>query len=448
MVEELNMKILINQNTIIKSSIGKQKYIPEKKYRWINFAVTLTYKGNNLIYNNLTKELVSLTTNEINILQQSNLSVNEDIVKDLIYKWFLVPTDYNEIKLSQQITSLSRLFQPSKNIVNYDILTTTCCNARCFYCYEAGVPKKTMNETTAIAVAEYIKNNCNVEKVYLHWFGGEPLCNINAIKIITEKLNDCNISFYSSIVTNGYLFDKNLISVAKNKWNLKSAQITLDGCAETYKRVKNYINDDPNPFKRVLQNIKELISSEIFVTIRLNIDRHNEDELISLVDFLASEISSNKYFSIYAKAIFEDVGFIKTERNDDQFLQISKKCFELNKYIESVGLSNRKSLSNKIKTHACMADDLSSVLISPEGKLGKCEHHVNDDFFGSVFTNDKVQSWNEYLDYTDRCVECPVFPTCLRPKNCPQKRTECNEYLQQERVDALKRSIKNTFDSI
>ena len=81
-----------------------------------------------------------------------------------------------------------------------------------------------MNEKTANDVADYIinasKGNSDIK---LRWFGGEPLYNAKIIDIICRKLKNCNVSYTSEIISNGYLFDDENVFKAASLWNTKSA---------------------------------------------------------------------------------------------------------------------------------------------------------------------------------------------------------------------------------
>lgn len=54
---------------------------------------------------------------------------------------------YNTLTCS--LVLLTLLKPAAKAITNYTILTTTGCNARCFYCYEKGTKPVTMTAETA-----------------------------------------------------------------------------------------------------------------------------------------------------------------------------------------------------------------------------------------------------------------------------------------------------------
>ena len=108
------------------------------------------------------------------------------------------------------------------------------------------------------------------------------------------------------MISNGYLFDDNLIKTAKEDWNLQNVQITLDGTEEIYNKTKNYIyKNDENPFKRVINNIHKLAYNKISVSIRMNCDKHNFEDLIKLVHYLHEEFKGNDLVSMYVWPIFE-----------------------------------------------------------------------------------------------------------------------------------------------
>lgn len=175
-----------------------------KKYKWSDFNVIRIESSETLVYNTFSKSLVLLSwdirhrqiedlrSDEVQILYSCNIIVNIDLDEQVKY-W--------------EIHHLLRQIEYSTHAINrYNILTTTGCNARCFYCFEDGVDIKTMSSRTAEQVATYIYNNSlNTEMVELRWFGGEPLVNYKAIDIICSNLQKMGQPFYSTISSNGTL---------------------------------------------------------------------------------------------------------------------------------------------------------------------------------------------------------------------------------------------------
>lgn len=440
------MTIIDSANELVFKLFGKQELKNNCDYRFSAFCEKIKKDNGYLIYNNLTKELLLLTESEYIILLDSGCKKPIVLVKELISKYFLVPLDHDDIKVASQVREVARNLNKGDGIEYYTILPTTGCNARCFYCFEAGVPIHSMTPKTASDVAYYILNKKPINKrITIRWFGGEPLCNVTAIDIICKILKKNNVDFISTIVTNAYLFDEELINRAIREWNLKSAQITLDGYDKTYNKVKNYKNNDSNAFLRVTDNIENLCSNGVSITIRLNMDGYNFDELLYLVDWIAKRYEKYKNLAVYSRPLFEDIDINKVERNSMERKSITKKFINLQEKIKKVGLFRFKGLDGGIKVYCCQADSDTAILISPEGKLGRCEHHVNDDFLGTIYDDSKYGSWNEYCEITEECRSCIAYPTCMRLKGCNSGRNECYEYEKYMRIETIRNGMEISY---
>ena len=440
------MDVLKSQNSLISKVIGIQEHC-NGKCRLLNFVIPVKVNDGVLLYNNLTKELVRLTENEYNIVENNDMLCENELQGQLKEKWFIVPDNFNDTKFSDQIYNIARLSCMTSEITVYKILTTTACNARCNYCYEKGTKAISMNAGTAEHVADFILDKSGSKDVNLEWFGGEPLCNISAIDKIIDVLNANNKEYKSSMVSNAYLFDDELIKKAKEKWKLNDIQITIDGTNDYYKHIKNYKNDDNDPLKRVLNNIDCLLKNKVYVIIRLNLCFENEKDLYSLVDYLKKRYSDKEYLSVYCHMIFSAANY-STNWSDKQIDELGEKYLRLRKYIIDCGLYNTPALNKSIRTACCIADSPNSVLISPEGKLGKCEQHIDDDFTGDVFSHNSPlpEPWSDYTEMDSKCFKCPVYPTCIRLKRCESEQ-KCFEYDQERYVDDLIIAVKNEYEN-
>ena len=223
------MKVIKEQIAAVKVVLPNQELNMAKSYRALSFCVITKVDGQNIAYNALTGELTELSDSEARLFDFDEIKLDELSIP-LAEKWFFVPVDHNDIQLAEEIRAFVKIFQKKDGIFSYTIFTTMDCNARCFYCYEMGRPRTPMSEETAREVVEFIdKNVSSKRKVKLSWFGGEPLYNQNVINIITDGLRKKDIEFKSHIITNGYLFDDKVVANAKEKWNIKRVQISLDG---------------------------------------------------------------------------------------------------------------------------------------------------------------------------------------------------------------------------
>lgn len=102
------MKTILSHNVIMDDVVGKQAIKYDKEYRLIAFSHITKNDNTYLIYNTLTKELIALDDEENEILKAGNYDLKSEFICELIKKWFLVPTDFNEFKLCDQIAKIAK----------------------------------------------------------------------------------------------------------------------------------------------------------------------------------------------------------------------------------------------------------------------------------------------------------------------------------------------------
>lgn len=186
--------------------------------------------------------------------------LREDEIIILKKKGILVPIECDElIKINEDRSAGIN----NEKVKHFRIWTTSGCNARCYYCFENGMPNITMSTATADAIIQYIENLLQQDdRLEIEWFGGEPLLNWRIIDYISERLiNICNskkCTYQSSMISNGSLITASIVAKMKSTWKLSAIQITLDGYGDTYDSAKNYINSKVHNFEKVITNIKEL----------------------------------------------------------------------------------------------------------------------------------------------------------------------------------------------
>ena len=135
------MQIILPAASLVEQVVGKQQHKEGQTYRLMAYVIQCPVCDGVLLYHTLTCCMVLLTNEEA-----THLSAQQELIDN----WFLVPEGHNDRKLCEQIRKTAQLFKPSaKTITGYTILTTTGCNARCFYCYEKGTTPVTMTPETA-----------------------------------------------------------------------------------------------------------------------------------------------------------------------------------------------------------------------------------------------------------------------------------------------------------
>lgn len=413
--------------------VGKQERTEGQAYRLMTYVLQCPVEDGLLLYHTMTCCMVLLTRDEAAHLTEQ---------QELIDHWFLVPQLHDDLKSCKQLQEFARLFQsPAKSITNYTILTTTGCNARCFYCYEKGSEPIAMTEETADKVIRYIMSHRGEEEVLLSWFGGEPLFNIQVIDYICSVLHKNNVPFRSKMTSNGYLFNEEIVRRAKELWQLRNVQITLDGMEQTYNRIKRYIYGDVNAFERVLNNIELLTASDICVTIRLNVDKHNISEMSQLVSLLHQRFGANGHLSIYSHELLG-------ERTPEHRAFIYDQRMQLDQQIKNCGYRKKQKLQKDIKLNYCMADNDQCVIVSPAGFLGKCEHFVDREFFGHIDSeeNDEsvIRNFKERPADVEACATCPSYPQCFRLLMCGHG-FECTPEWQKMKIHNTKEAMKEYY---
>lgn len=427
---------------------GKQDLLPffspikptNKKYKQSIFILRLEKEDGTLLCNTLSGELLFLTPEEKELFDNLPSVINEEI-KELISRRYLVPEDCKETQTADQIRLLlMKKREASKTILHYNILPTTSCNARCFYCYEHGIRQSHMTEETAEQLVQFISEHHHNQKVKLDWFGGEPTIGKKRIDQICSRLDELNISYESGMVSNAYLFDEALVRHARDKWNLKKIQITLDGTEEIYNRTKSYSGVSGSPYQRVLRNIGLFLEAGIHVAIRLNLGIHNAEDLSGLIDELSDRYREHSNISIYIRQLNQNEGSDPIRQNREEYLRIKKLKAELEKQLEEKGWPLFKAqMFPRLKISSCMADNPGSIQCTPDGILSKCEDMIYEHTVGTLtegVTDHQESSWWREKTRFSECNICPLYPSCVNLlAHCPVRQDGCP-------TDFRERSIK------
>ena len=440
---------LLNLSTSQQSKIlGKQEIRSGVPYRLLHFCMKCVFDNDVVLYNNLTKQLAIIEIESWTKFERSDFQISDEF-RPLFENWFLVPVDHDDCNLCDQFLTTCDLFEDHSYFSNYVILTTTDCNARCFYCYEHGVTRTPMTEQTAFDVADYIAKTSKGHPVSIKWFGGEPLYNDRVIDIICEQLTKKGVNFTSRITSNGYLFNKDTVQKAKTKWNLQRVQISLDGTEAVYNRIKAFIyKDDSSPFRTVLGNIGDLLDHDIGVTVRLNVSDHNREDIYRLIDELTSLFAEKPKFNIYASNLFD----LEYRMSDDEILRLNDELFKLNDYMFAKLKKHQKINPWSGHTRGCMAQNKRSVVISPLGLLGRCEHYSEGErMYGSIYSDkvdtDSYNYWYE-AERIEECKTCVAYPNCLGMTHCPDMSRRCAVSERRIKYRNLENSIKSKYEEI
>ena len=464
------MNILINQeslNKFLSDAIDINKYNLNSTFKLSSFVIEDKIGETIILYNAINSFLAELTYSEYKyVLTLSGKELLQSNYSALIYNYILVPQDFDvsffKDYVETQVWNKTPIEEFFNKISSYVIFTTTDCNARCFYCYERGTSKIKMSKKTAEDVANFIVNEYTtneLEEIHIEWFGGEPLYNIEAIDTIVDILAANNVKFTSTMISNSLLFTPQLCHTAKTKWNLTNIQITLDGTKDVYNKIKNYINLKPedNPFETVITNTKCLLSEGIHVSIRLNAELYNIDDLKILIKYLDREIGHPKNFSVYIALLFEKIsGIAHTEEELSKlYLKVEELMMFSNYYKYNFVENTIKRANNLQRGKHCMIDSGNSITILPDGKISSCEHFTDKNLFGSIYTPKKDWDYElvkkmatEIHEKNGKCCkDCPFYSVCRPVSYCETERI-CSEEQFNLMMLSNKLSLRNKYYSI
>ena len=435
------MEQIIKANEAVISILGREK-APVAGCRMLHYCISTPVEEGMLLFNMLTRELLLLTEEEYAGALE---------LPYLRKQWFVVPEETNDKQLVGLVRWIqSTMTKESKAITGYTILTTTDCNARCFYCYELGRSRIPMSEETALKTAAFIKKNCGGKEVRIGWFGGEPLYNTRAIDLICDTLRSEGVSFRSSMISNGYLFDDEMVAKAADRWNLERVQITLDGTEAVYNRCKAFIYKEGSAYQVVTGNIARLLDKGIHVGVRMNMDFHNAEDLMQLSDELARLFKGKTGLTAYPHLIFDDKTAWDQRYSLEKWTRLYEAMHRLEDKLISLGIYSlmEPRLRKDLPQHHCMADDGSMIVITPDGSLGVCEHFSESELIGHIDSPERnkavIASFRQRCDEIPECATCFFYPQCHGLKKCPD-RIPCIPPERQSARRLVQRAMVNEF---
>ena len=412
------MKRIFTTSELATKLCGRQKVKTNIAYRLSRHTLTVPSEDGLLLYQTLTGALFLLEKDER----------YEDHPEELIQNWILVPEGFDEQKQARDARRVVAMLDSNKSsITGFTVLTTTDCNARCYYCFEMGKRRFSMSEETAHDVAAYIMRASGGNKIRISWFGGEPLYNKQAMDAICEDLQLQGREYTAIIVTNAYYLDNETAKRAAQFWHTDLIQITLDGTHDVYNRTKAYIDSEGDPFERVLKNTGYALDAGNRVQIRLNMDERNADDLSLLCDVLAERFPGRKRLNVYVAPLAEIVGKIHHFETAQAAVE---KYTLLQRKIWSLGIGAPASLNREFITNRCQADSRSYEVILPDGRINRCEHFDENEVVGSIYDEKRdaaiVRSWQATC-YFPECDDCVLYPRCINLIKCDDLKNGCSE---------------------
>lgn len=362
-----------------------------------------------------------LSNSDYDALTSSNVDFSQldtDLIEDFLSCGFLVDDDRDELSEIKFLYWKNK-FDSGKFCLT--IMTTLDCNFRCTYCFEkhknVEMSSKTIKKIEKMVEKELKKGYTELS---VDWYGGEPLLNMQCIIFLSNFfISLCQkrgIKYTASITTNGYDFT---IDTQKVLFDLgvRHAQITLDGSKSMHDKRRVLLNGESS-FDVIKSNIVNAIKG-MSISLRINVDEENKDDLKSIVDSLGEYRSDELgiYACIVTPALESNYIVGEYRYLMDAILQLYSYAIDRGFHVNSVNCL----LINDYRT--CIVDSDHHFIITPSGDLFKCGESYEADDPGKIgllsadgnllVDINKSARWTKDPFAYEECNICPYLPVCM-----------------------------------
>ncbi|WP_027631856.1 radical SAM/SPASM domain-containing protein [Clostridium hydrogeniformans] len=421
-----------------------------------------------IAYNSRTNALALMSKGDYekfeNMIDENVFDKELKLTNDLLQGGFLIEDNINELEILKYLQLKKRF---STKDLGLTIAPTLGCNFACVYCYQKDHSNFTkMSKEVQDKLIEFIRSEADTISILdISWYGGEPLLAMDVIEELSYKIieicKEKNISYSATIVTNGYLLNKDIVKKFK-ELKIQSMQVTLDGCEKSHDS-KRFLSGGQPTFKKIIENIADIIDDFSSVAIRINTDKNNKDEIFYIFDVLSKYGLKDKVIPYLG--YIEPINGNYEEENCLTVEEFSKLELDFTDFLSK---SNDKlSVFDKYprsKYNYCCADSLNAYVIDPEGKMYKCWSDIGREEYCLGTIKDGIKNPKYILEYSlydtindSECKDCKVLPICMG--GCPRTRVDKNidrcagikytleDYLR-KLVSIKDKSIDNTIQSI
>jgi uncharacterized protein len=464
----------------------------ERKGSRFNIAVPVAGDGDVLLFNTATGGLVRVdedTYAQVHMLFQDGTrgvprdwavavpeELDPDVVSALESSGFVVAGDLDEL------ATLRDAFERERNTRNlkFTVGLTMACNFACPYCFEEH-RNEHMSMTAADATFDFIvkqMREASAESVFVNWFGGEPLLNVDVLCHLSRRLREVcaatGVHYGSLVITNGALLTREVAERLREA-GVDSAQVTIDGPAE--------IHDQRRPFKggqasfaRILGNVRQTFDV-LRTIIRVNVDEGNQAHQGALVRALAE---AGVLDGPHAVKIYPGKVTAYTEQSEMLWAPLEQRAIRtlgdpISSELAALGLPVEAKASpfERVSDRGgCSAMRKHSFVIGPLGQIFKCELGIHDDrealgvvaqpapvaapapmkkprslpVIGQAMGT-RAHDWDAYNPFNNpKCSGCQFVPVCKG--GCPKRVLESDAAFMQQTCDYWDHNYKRLIGDL
>jgi len=381
-----------------------------------------------IVYNTLSDSRVIVTWELLDAIntcetQKPKNTLIESLLNQLLDLGIIVDDKLDEKKEFEYWINRIKF---DNSVLDITLLTTLSCNMQCTYCFEQGVENSgNMSKDTADVLCDWLierLSETHAPRLFVTFFGGEPLVNESIITYVAEKLysrtKTIGVSLELALITNGLLLSEQLINKL-NEYGLEWIKVTLDGDQETHDQMRPR-KGGHGSYQEIINKLL-LIKGKVPIIIGSNYDEKIQKRLPYLYrDLKEKGFSSSDISEIAFKPI---QGFLGHETNSTH--HIDAHTFSM------TDLSTFNSLRKEVQDHGykpfsriklgpCEAIRENTYIVDPTGALYKCAAMVGrkdlalgsifDDFDSVIFSAQNISFMT--ADPWKNCDDCKFLPIC------------------------------------
>ena len=388
------------------------------------FIPSFPDKGQFLVFNTFTdsRAIINEALKKAMEKADGNAALNSDEINHLSQLRELGIMVDDEVDEDLELRYWFHRFRYDPSILAITILTTYACNLRCTYCFQDGLHSPAFIDREASRkVIRWISKKLRTlfpRTLELGFYGGEPLLNPKAIRLISKGLSEITkpmgIQLNISIITNGVLLDGELVDFLL-PLGLKEIKVTLDGDREAHDAKRPYANG-AGTFDTIFKNLLQL-KEKLPISIGGNFDDSNKQSIPRLLDLLGEHAFNGNLKRIGFKPIFSSLKRSKRPGrsfNTCTFSDINvEDMLWLRKETEKRGFI----CYGGIALGPCEAAREHAYTIDPLGKIYKCPGSAGMDQFVIGNINDEELNYRNTqfmtFDPCEICRGCPYIPLCV-----------------------------------
>jgi len=326
-----------------------------------SFIHLFTTPGGYYLYDVNKNAILSLNKEQYEVIKnnllgnQDNSEISNDAidsVKNLCDHGFLSSKRPKQMYNPVNETLLYHLNNKVKMIT---LQVTRQCNLRCKYCVYSGSYDNRGHESTKMSfetakkgIDFLIENSKDNERIFLAFYGGEPLIEFDLIKKCIEYYEEKGEGkeIHVTLTTNATLITEEIISYfEKHDVNIL---ISLDGPSEVHNKNRVFCNEDKGTFEKVMdsvQMIKDKFPSYFHNRVLFNAVLDPDNDFSCVNDFFA-DFQELKQSNLIASQITEYYKKDDIKYSDSYVSKLRYEYFKL--FLSKLGYLDKKYTSKLI----------------------------------------------------------------------------------------------------